>query len=162
LFVASHSLQFCILLKITLIKMKKFHLLVLFISINFMAVAQSPTELKVAAAVEKLRLAMVSGERVALEEVAATDLSYGHSSGKIEDKAAFVESIASGKSDFVTIEFKEQTIKFAGKTAIVRHQLHAKTNDGGKPGEVHLGIMLVWQKEGKTWKLLARQAYKLP
>lgn len=142
--------------------MKKFNLLVLFISINFMAIAQSPTELKVAATVEKLRLAMVSGERAALEELASTDLSYGHSSGKIEDKAAFVESIASGKSDFVTIDFKGQTIKVTGKTAIVRHQLHAKTNDGGKPGEVHLGILLVLQKEGKTWKLLGRQAYKLP
>ena len=142
--------------------MKKINLLVLFISINFMAFAQSPTELKVAAAVEKLRLAMVSGERAALEELASTDLSYGHSSGKIEDKAAFVESIASGKSDFVTIDFKDQTIKVTGKTAIVRHQLHAKTNDGGKPGEVHLGILLVLQKEGKTWKLLGRQAFKLP
>ena len=91
--------------------MKKINLLVLFISINFMAFAQSPTELKVAATVEKLRLAMVSGERAALEELASTDLSYGHSSGKIEDKAAFVESIASGKSDFVTIDFKDQTIK---------------------------------------------------
>jgi len=142
--------------------MKKINLLVLFISINFMAFAQSPTELKVAATVEKLRLAMVSGERAALEELASTDLSYGHSSGKIEDKAAFVESIASGKSDFVTIDFKDQTIKVTGKTAIVRHQLHAKTNDGGKPGEVHLGILLVLQKEGKTWKLLGRQAFKLP
>jgi len=142
--------------------MKKINLLVLFISINFMAFAQSPTELKVAATVEKLRLAMVSGERAALEELASTDLSYGHSSGKIEDKAAFVESIASGKSDFVKIDFKDQTIKVTGKTAIVRHQLHANTNDGGKPGEVHLGILLVLQKEGKTWKLLGRQAYKLP
>jgi len=142
--------------------MKKINLLVLFISINFMAFAQSPTELKVAATVEKLRLAMVSGERAGLEELASTDLSYGHSSGKIEDKAAFVESIASGKSDFVTIDFKDQTIKVTGKTAIVRHQLHAKTNDGGKPGEVHLGILLVLQKEGKTWKLLGRQAFKLP
>lgn len=142
--------------------MKKLNLLLLLISIHFMAIAQSPAELKVAAAVEKLRLAMVSGEKVALEEIAAADLSYGHSSGKIEDKVAFVESIASGKSDFVTIDFKEQTIKVTGKTAIVRHQLHAKTNDGGKPGEVHLGILLVWQKHGKEWKMLGRQAYKLP
>lgn len=127
-----------------------------------MSIAQSSVELKVGATVEKLRLAMISGDRVMLENIAATDLSYGHSSGKIEDKAAFVESIASGKSDFVTIDFKDQTIKVTGETALVRHQLHAKTNDGGKPGEVHLGILLVWQKEGKNWKLLGRQAYKLP
>lgn len=124
--------------------------------------AQTKDEQSVIAAVDKLKNAMVSGERNALQEVAASDLSYGHSGGKIEDKATFVESIASGKSDFVTIDLKNQTVKITGKTAIVRHELHATTNDGGKAGEVHLGIMLVWQKQGKEWKLLARQAYKLP
>ena len=124
--------------------------------------AQTKDEKNLLTAVENLRLAMISGERSALEDIAATDLSYGHSSGKLEDKAAFVESIASGKSDFVTIEFKNQTTKVVGKTAMVRHELHAKTNDGGKPGEVHLGIFLVWQKQGGDWKLLGRQAYKLP
>lgn len=124
--------------------------------------AQDKQEANLLAAVDKLKNAMVSGERKALEEIAANDLSYGHSSGKLEDKATFVETIASGKSDFVSIDLKNQTVKITGKTAIVRHELHAKTNDGGKPGEVHIGIMLVWQKQGKDWKMLARQAYKLP
>lgn len=124
--------------------------------------AQNKQETALLTAVEQLKNAMISGERQALENIAAADLSYGHSSGKLEDKAAFVEAIASGKSDFVSIDLKNQTIKITGKTAIVLHELHAKTNDGGKPGDVHIGIMLVWQQQGKDWKLLARQAYKLP
>jgi ketosteroid isomerase-like protein len=142
--------------------MKKIALFVVLLTTQLLVNAQTRTETNVAAAVENLRLAMMSGERSTLENVAATDLSYGHSSGKLENKTAFVESIASGKSDFVSIEFKNQTIKVTGKTAVVRHELHAKTNDGGKPGEVHLGILLVWQKQGGSWKMLARQAYKLP
>jgi ketosteroid isomerase-like protein len=142
--------------------MNKITLLFLFVGFTMVSKAQSAAEIKVLAAVEKMRLAMISGERSALESIAATDLSYGHSSGKLQDKAAFVEAIANGSSDFVSIEYKNQTVKVTGKTALVRHELHAKTNDGGKPGEVHLGILLVWQKEGKDWKLLGRQAYKLP
>ncbi|MFN0292267.1 nuclear transport factor 2 family protein [Pedobacter helvus] len=141
--------------------MRKLFLALLLMS-SSVVFAQTKDEQSVIAAVDKLKNAMVSGERNALQEVAASDLSYGHSGGKIEDKATFVESIASGKSDFVTIDLKNQTVKITGKTAIVRHELHATTNDGGKAGEVHLGIMLVWQKQGKEWKLLARQAYKLP
>lgn len=141
--------------------MKKIILALLLMSSSFVY-AQTKDEQSLITAVDKLKNAMISGERTALEEVTATNLSYGHSGGKVEDKAAFVESIASGKSDFVTIDLKNQTIKVTGKTAIVRHELHATTNDGGKAGEVHLGIMLVWQKEGKEWKLLGRQAYKLP
>ena len=142
--------------------MKKIGLFCLLILVQVVVKAQTAAEAKVLAAVEHLKSAMISGDRTTLENIAATDLWYGHSSGKLEDKAAFVESIASKKSDFVSIELKNQTVKVAGKTAMVRHELHAKTNDGGKPGEVHLGILLVWQKQGGSWKLLGRQAYKLP
>lgn len=142
--------------------MKKVVLSLLLFSLTMSLKAQTAAEAKVLAAVERMRLALISGERVALESIAATDLSYGHSSGKIQDKAAFVEAIANGSSDFVSIDYKNQTVKVTGKTALVRHELHAKTNDGGKPGEVHLGVLLVWQKEGKDWKLLGRQAFKLP
>jgi len=98
-----------------------------------------------------------------LEKIAANGLSYGHSSGKVEDKAAFVENIANGNSDFVTIDLTEQTIYVSGSTAIVRHKFSATTHDKGKdPGAVKLAIITVWQKEKKEWKMLARQAVKLP
>lgn len=141
--------------------MKKLVLILALMSSTY-AFAQTKAEQSLLTAVEKLKNAMVSGERKDLEDIAAADLSYGHSGGKVEDKATFVETIASGKSDFVSIDLTNQTIKVTGNTGVVRHELHAKTNDGGKPGEVHLGILLVWQLQGKDWKLLARQAYKLP
>ncbi|WP_199121349.1 nuclear transport factor 2 family protein [Pedobacter sp. ASV28] len=142
--------------------MKKIFLVFIALVCTSQMKAQTKDEKAVSDAVEKMRLAMISGDRAELENISSTNLSYGHSSGKIEDKAAFVESIASGKSDFVSIDLKNQSIQISGHTAIVRHELHAKTNDGGKPGEVHLGIMLVWQKFGKDWKLIGRQAFKLP
>jgi ketosteroid isomerase-like protein len=142
--------------------MRKFNCL-LFICLAFTmsAFAQTSNERNVASMVEIMRKAMVDGDKAKLEYIAAADLSYGHSSGTIQNKAEFVEQIASGKSDFVSIDLKDQTIKVTGTTAIVRHKLVAETNDGGKPGNVSLGILLVWQKQGKAWKLLARQAFKL-
>ncbi|MGV3539636.1 MAG: nuclear transport factor 2 family protein [Rufibacter sp.] len=125
------------------------------------ALAQTKEEVRLAAAVEQLQSALISGEKAALEAIVADQLSYGHSSGKVEDKATFVETLVSGKSDFVTIELANQTLQISGKTAIVRHQLNATTNDSGNPGTVRLGVMLVWQKQGGKWKLLARQAFKI-
>jgi ketosteroid isomerase-like protein len=145
-----------------ILKMKKVSILLLLITTTFMVKAQTKDETNVLTAVENMRLALISGERTALQNFAAEDLSYGHSSGKLQNKAEFVEAIANGSSDFVSIEYKNQTVKVTGKTALVRHELYAKTNDGGKPGEVRLGILLVWQKQGKEWKLLGRQAFKLP
>lgn len=124
--------------------------------------AQTKDETAVAGAVEQLRKAMIDGNKADLENIASEKLSYGHSSGLIENKAEFVDKIVSGKSDFVTIELTDQTVSVSGKTAIVRHKLHATTNDGGKAGEVRLFILLIFQKEGKQWKLLARQAARQP
>lgn len=123
--------------------------------------AQTKDEKQVALAVETLTKAMIDGNKAALENISSDALNYGHSSGKIQNKTEFVEAIASGQSDFVTINLTDQTIVIKDQTAIVRHKLSAETNDGGKPGTVNLGIMLVWVKEKGNWKLLARQAYKL-
>jgi len=123
--------------------------------------AQTKDEKAVATAVESLRKAMVDADKKVLENLSSEKLSYGHSSGVVEGKADFVDKIASGKSDFVTIELTEQSISISDKAAIVRHVFNATTNDGGKPGTVKIKVLLVWQKEKGGWKLLARQAVKL-
>jgi ketosteroid isomerase-like protein len=134
----------------------------LFLSACFAVHAQAKQEKAVANAVEQLRKAMVDADSVMLDKLVSPKLSYGHSGGAIDDKTAFVQKIVSGKSDFVTMEFPEQTISVSKNTAVVRHKLNAVTNDGGKPGEVHLAVLLIWQKLHGDWKLLARQAIKLP
>jgi ketosteroid isomerase-like protein len=123
--------------------------------------AQAGEEKQVADAVEQLRAAMVNADKTVLDKLAAEKLSYGHSSGVLDDKKAFVDKIVTGQSDFVSIDLSEQTISVSDKVAIVRHIFKAKTNDGGKPGEVSLRILLIWQKQKGGWKLLARQAVRI-
>ena len=122
--------------------------------------AQDKNEKAVAAAVENLRKAMIDADSLMLDKLTSPKLSYGHSSGHIDSKSDFVSKIISGKSDFVTLELTEQTIVINKNVAMVRHKLDAKTNDNGKPGDVHLLVLLVWQKQHGSWKLLARQAVK--
>lgn len=141
--------------------LKTFITVMLFFLCSHFSFAQTKTEKNVAAVVERLRIAMVDANKEELEKLTADKLSYGHSGGTVEGKAAFVEKITSGRSDFVSINLSAQTISVSGKTAIVRHHLDAVTNDGGKPGEVHLLVLLVLQKQGSHWKLLARQAVKI-
>lgn len=125
--------------------------------------AQSAETKAVTDAVESMRQAMVSAKKAELEKVGSPALSYGHSSGRIENNAEFVDAIVTGKSTFVTLDLKDQTVQVDGDVAIIRHIMEAKTNDSGKPSEVRIGVMLVMKKDkAGEWKLLARQAYKLP
>jgi ketosteroid isomerase-like protein len=125
--------------------------------------AQTQDEKAVASAVETLRKALIEATEATLKDITDDALSYGHSSGMIEDKAGFIGRLVRGESDFVTIELSEQTISITGDIAIVRHKLVAETNDNGKPGNPKLFVMLVWRKDKKgKWKMLARQATKVP
>jgi hypothetical protein len=130
-------------------------------TISYRSLAQNKEEQSVAAAVESLRKAMIDPEKATLDALVLDELTYGHSSGVIQDKATFEEALLSKSSDFVTIDLSQQTIKVVGNTAWVRHILSATTNDGGKPGTTHLSILLIWLKQKGQWRLLARQAVKV-
>ncbi len=132
------------------------------LSLATAVMAQTKDEKEVAAAVETLRKAMVDADKTTLAGITVPELSYGHSSGKVQDQTAFIAALVSGESDFVRIDLTNQSVKVVGNTAIVRHTLSAQTNDSGKPGTVKLDILLVWVKQHGQWKLLARQAVKVP
>ena len=119
-------------------------------------------EKEVEAKVEALRLALIDPTEANLKALSSENLSYGHSSGKLENQSQFIEALVSGVSDFASITFKDQTIQMEKDIAIVRHKLAADITDGGVSNSIEIGVMLVWHKEKGQWKLLARQAYKLP
>lgn len=123
--------------------------------------AQSKDSASVVQVVETFRKALIDADKTKLDQLLSNKLSYGHSGGKIDTKTSLEEALISGASDFVTIDFKDQTIQIVGKNAIVRHKLYATTNDNAKPGEVKLAVLLVWQKNKHGWKLIARQAIKI-
>lgn len=129
---------------------------------NYMVSAQSNAGREIGNAVESLRKAMLDPDKSTLEKIAHPKLTYGHSSGKIEDRKMFIEALVSGESDFTELTFSDQIIEVIGDVALVRHKLTGKTNDKGKqPGTVSLGVLLVWYKESNKWMLAARQAFKL-
>ncbi len=123
--------------------------------------AQSETSIDLVKAVQEFNQALIDANEEQLKKMTEKELSYGHSSGKLEDRETFVSSLRSGKSDFVSINLKNQKYEVVDNVGIVRHTLIAETNDNGVPGKVKIGVMMIWRKNG-DWKLLARQAYKLP
>ena len=123
---------------------------------------QKKDEDAIARAVRQLNQAMIDGNQIALEQLTASQLSYGHSSGLIEDKNAYITAIIDGTSGFTSIDLTEQTISISGDVALVRHKFTAGSdNKGQQPSTVKLTVLQVWQKQKGKWLLLARQAAKL-
>lgn len=125
--------------------------------------ASSPEdEAAVAAAVDSLNKGILDPEKNLLESIASDGLSYGHSGGKVQNKAEFVDDLVNGSFDFQSVNITNQTISVFGDNAIVRHTFTAKATNAGAPVDLNIGNLLVWRKEGGQWKLIARQAFKIP
>jgi ketosteroid isomerase-like protein len=116
----------------------------------------------VAAAAEKLRVAMVAGEGAALSSLVHAGLSYGHSNGRTEDKAAFVASLDK-KNSFKSLTITKQVVSVVGNDAIVRHVFDSENNlPDGKTSTAYITVLQVWTKAAGSWQLLARQSAPIP
>ena len=112
-------------------------------------------------AVEALRKAMLAQDKTKLEQLSAGELSYGHSSGVVQNKAEFIDGVMNRKATVKSIEFPELKIGIAGNNAVARHLWVSEGEMDGKPTSTKIGILSVWTKQAGNWQLLARQGYKL-
>ena len=127
------------------------------------AFALSAEEEAVAKRVEAFRTAQIAQDAKALEELTAPELSYSHSDARVEDKATFIKNATSGRSKPLSLQYKDPTIRVVGDVAIVRFHWIGESQvvADGKKSSTNLHILMNWQKQAGTWKLLTRASTKL-
>ena len=62
------------------------------------AFAQSADDKALTDTIEELRLGLMNKDKAKLEAVAADNMSYGHSAGRIENKKEFVDAVLARKA----------------------------------------------------------------
>ena len=125
------------------------------------ALAEAGDEAAVKQNLEALREALLKADKAQLERLSADQISYGHSDGRVQNKAEFIDGVMTRKANVKSINFPDLKIAVAGDAAIARHIYESESETDGKPNNVRIGTLEVWQKQGGNWKLLARQGYKL-
>jgi hypothetical protein len=140
--------------------MKKLIVLLLLV-IGVAANAQSPKENAVIEKVQALNKAVFfDKDSIALERLLAKKVTYGHSGGKVENRAEMIHGVVSNKSGYSEQKTSDVSVLFHDKTAVVRHTFTATETKEGQPAPLKLKILQVWVKEKGDWKLMARQAVK--
>ncbi len=127
------------------------------------AFAMSADEQTVAKNLEAFRAAQVAHDAKALDALTWPELSYSHSDAHIEDKATFIKNATSDKSKFISLDYKDPTIKVVGDAAIVRFHWVGESEAvaDGKHSSTSLAVLMTWQKRGGKWKLLDRASTKV-
>src|SRR3989442_8442126 len=124
--------------------------------------ADAADEDSVAQSVEILRKGLLEADRSKLEQVAAAQISYGHSDGRVETKEQFIHGVMTRKQTVKSLDFPELKVAVVGNAAVARHIYLSQSELDGKATTTKIGALQVWQKQDGGWKLLARQGFRLP
>lgn len=145
-----------------MIRMIKLFSLSLFMMFSTNIFAQQ-SEAGVVKAMDTLNTAIKAADAKQLEKVTTPELTYGHSNGRLETQAQFIDALVQKRSVFKTLDISKQVIHMMGDIAIVRNHVSADTDPGAKGTivRVEIDVTYVWRYINNEWKLIARQAYKL-
>jgi ketosteroid isomerase-like protein len=125
------------------------------------AEAQAADEAAVAQAIEALRQGVLQQDKAKLDQVCASQISYGHSDGRSETKEQFINGVMNRKPVQKSLTFPEMKVFVVGNNAVARHIYLGESELDGKQSTTRIGGLQVWQKQDGGWKLLARQGFKL-
>jgi hypothetical protein len=127
-----------------------------------LAAAEDPVIDAVRQADDARVAAMVAADGAKLDAILSDSLHYAHSSGTINDKAAYMASLTSGKTKILSVVFEERTITVAGPgVAIITGKCTIDEIADGKPNKPHLSFLDVWRLENGVWRFLAWQSNRL-
>ena len=132
---------------------------ILLLLVGSLALCAAEPEKQVTAAMEAFKQALIHRDGVALGRLLHDDLQYTHSGGQFETKADVIKAITSGKSIIEKLEFSDTTVRVYGNTALFKGRVdlyHSATNI------VPMNVLHVWVNGPGGWKLVARQATRLP
>ena len=125
------------------------------------AAAAAGDEASVAQSIETLRRGILEQDKTKLDQVTSAQLSYGHSDGRVETKEQFINGVMTRKQVQKTLTFPELKVFVTGDNAVARHIYLGESELDGKQTTTRIGALQVWQKQAGSWKLLARQGFKL-
>ncbi|HEY8548716.1 MAG TPA: nuclear transport factor 2 family protein [Vicinamibacterales bacterium] len=127
------------------------------------AAAQSSSEADAVKALELKRLeAMTKNDLEALGSLLADDLIYAHSNGARDGKAAYLESLRSGKTRYKVISPELTNVRLFGDIAVIDGRAKMIVETDGKPQDMTLSYLDVWAKRAGKWQMIAWQSARMP
>ena len=125
--------------------------------------AAAPPLAAVRAADDERVAAILAAAPSRLAAIFSDELRYAHSTGVVDTKASYIESLTSGRTRYHLLDYSERSFTFpAPGIALMTGRAHVKATSGGTEMDSILSFLAVWREEKGQWRFLAWQSCKLP
>ena len=105
--------------------------------------------------------AMKRADREALEQLLADDLTYVHTSGRVETKSQFINSIESGEILYRSIDREDVQVRIYGSTAVVTGLANVTVELRGRVEHLRIRFIDVYVRQNGRWNMVAWQSTRL-
>ena len=106
--------------------------------------------------------AMRKGDWSALDLALADDLTYVHSTARLETKAEHVANLKGGKPHYRGIAPREQRARVNGNIGVVNGVSEMHVERDGKEQRFTVRYLAVYAKAGEAWRMIAWQSTRVP
>jgi len=106
--------------------------------------------------------AMRKGDWAGLDIALADDLTYVHSTARLESKAEHVANLRAGKPHYLGIAPRERRARVHGGIGVVNGVSEMHVENAGKEQHFTVRFLAVYVKSGEQWRMLAWQSTRQP
>jgi hypothetical protein len=106
--------------------------------------------------------AQVDADARLLDQLLDDGLEYVHSNGELDSKQSFIESLTSGRRDYVSTVADTESLRIFGDVAVIRGKAKVTVADNGQSKDLHIGYTDVWLWRDGKWRMTAWRSARLP
>ena len=106
--------------------------------------------------------AMRRGDWTALDAALADDLTYVHSTARLESKAEHIANLRAGKPHYRGIAPRDRSARVHGGIGVVNGVSEMHVENAGKEQRFTVRYLAVYAKVGERWRMIAWQSTRQP
>jgi ketosteroid isomerase-like protein len=109
--------------------------------------------------------ALVRADIKALDRILSDDLTYTHSTGRVDTKASLIDSIKSGTQKYEAMDHTDISVRLFRDVAVMSGTSAVKVRSGGPSAELRsfqIRFINVYVKQTGRWQMVAWQSTRLP
>lgn len=106
--------------------------------------------------------AMRKEDWAALDAVLAEDLTYVHSSARLETKAEHVANLKARKPQYRGVTPRDRKVRMNGDIGLVNGIADIHVDNAGKESRFTVRYLAVYSNSGGAWRLCAWQSTRVP
>jgi hypothetical protein len=125
-------------------------------------IASAATEADVLRADDRRFEAMRRGDWTALEAALGDDLTYVHSTARLETKAEHIANLRAGKPHYRGIAPRERRARVHGDIGVVTGVSEMRVEREGKEQRFTVRYLAVYARAGEQWRMIAWQSTRQP